>query len=158
MKFLLSLFVLSFFVLFFTPISNTYSQTFDGEWNCLYRTLDDQPNATGYNTASIGVIKENTFVALVSDYPPSTNAPLADYCYLVGYTNADSNNGRMGYYEYQSNIIMQWSSGFDAVNMNYAFDIASTPDSFVYVANNDPDRNILVFKCQPILLSQPNID
>ncbi len=30
--------------------------------------------------------------------------------------------------------------------MNYAFDIAATPDSFIYVANNDADRNILVFK------------
>ena len=95
MKFLLSLFVLSFFLLFFTPISNTYSQTFDGEWNCLYRTLDDQPNATGYNTPSVGVIKENTFVALVSEDPPWPG-PITNFCYLVGYTNADSNNGRMG--------------------------------------------------------------
>ena len=146
MKFLRSVLVLSFFFFLLIPFSAVNSQTFDGDWNCLYRTLDDQPNATGYNTPSVGVIKENTFVALVSDYPPSTSAPLADYCYLVGFTSADSNNGRMGYYEYGSNIVMQWSSGFDAVNMNYAFDIAATPDSFVYVANNDPDRNILVFK------------
>ena len=146
MKFLHSVLVLTFFFSLLVPYSAIQSQTFDGDWKCLYRTLDDQPNATGYQTPSVGVIKENTFVALVSDYPPSTNAPLADYCYLVGYTNADSLNGRMGYYEYQSNIIMQWSSGFDAVNMNYAFDIAATADSFIYVANNDPDKNILVFK------------
>jgi hypothetical protein len=146
MKFLRILFIFSFFLFLLIPNSLTYAQTFDGEWNCLYATIDDQPNATGYNTPSVGVIKENTFVALVSDYPPSANAPKADYCYLVGYTNADSVNGRMGFFEYAANIITQWASGFDAVDMNYAFDIAATPDSFIYVANNDPDRNVLVFK------------
>lgn len=146
MKSSLSPFILFLTFLIISPFEITKSQAFIGDWNCLYATIDDQPNATGYNTASLGVIKENTFVALVTDYPPSTNAPLADYCYLVGYTNADSINGRMGYYEYASNIIMQWSSGFDAVNMNYAFDIAATKDSLIFVANNDPDRNILVFR------------
>ncbi len=107
MKFLQSLLVLSFFLFLLIPYSNINSQTFDGDWNCLYSTIDDQPNATGYNTSSVGVIKENTFVALVTDYPPSTNAPKADYCYLVGYTNADSVNGRMGFFEYASNIITQ---------------------------------------------------
>lgn len=137
--------VLFFFSLLLTPSQKIYSQTFVGDWNCLYATIDDQPNATGYNTPSVGVIKENTFVALVTD-AAGTDPAVSDFCYLVGYTNADSVNGRMGYYEYGSNIVMQWSSGFDAVNMEYAFDIATTKDSLIFVANNDPDRNILVFK------------
>jgi hypothetical protein len=144
MKFLQS-FILFFFLFFLAPSNSIYSQTFDGEWNCLYSTIDDQPNATGYNTASVGVISENTFVALVSD-AAGTDPTKSDYCYLIGYTNADSVNGRMGDIEYASNIITQWFSGFDAVDMNYAFDIAATPDSFIYVANNDVDANILVFK------------
>lgn len=145
MKFSFSVFIFFLLCLLLAPLEVTTPQTFNGDWNCLYATIDDQPNATGYNTASVGVIKENTFVALVTDRV-GTNPAFSDYCYLVGYTNADSINGRMGYYEYASNIIMQWSSGFDAVNMNYAFDIAATKDSLIFVANNDPDRNILVFK------------
>jgi len=69
MKFLHSVLVLTFFFSLLVPYSAIQSQTFDGDWKCLYRTLDDQPNATGYQTPSVGVIKENTFVALVSDYP-----------------------------------------------------------------------------------------
>jgi len=126
---------------FFTSlVSVLNAQTFDGEWLCEYATIDDQPNATGYNTPSIGVIKENTFVALVRQSGDATY-------YLVGYTNADSINGRMGFYEYaMEGYQMQWSSGFDAVNMFEALDIAASPDSLVYVANNDVERNILVFR------------
>ena len=145
MKFFRTLLVLAFFLSLLIPYSSLQSQTFNGDWNCLYATIDDQPNATGYNTPSVGVIKENTFVALVTD-AAGTDPAVSDFCYLVGYTNADSINGRMGFYDYGSNIVMQWSSGFDAVNMEYAFDIATTKDSFIYVANNDPDRNILVFR------------
>ncbi|MBZ0200873.1 MAG: T9SS type A sorting domain-containing protein, partial [Ignavibacteriaceae bacterium] len=129
-------------LIFLFPASS-YAQTFDGTWGCVYATIDDQPNSTGYNTPAVGVIKENTFVALVQRKSNST-------CLLVGYTNADSINGRMGNFGYGSSGLggyrQQWSSGFDVVEMLEAVDIAATPDSFVYVANNDPGRNILVFK------------
>lgn len=144
MKFLHTLLILTFFLSLLIPYSALQSQTFDGDWSCLYSTIDDQPNATGLRTMSVGVIKENTFVALVSPAPTElTNT----FSYLVGYTNADSVNGRMGFFEYnQLDLITQWSSGFDAVDMRRACDIAVTPDSFVYVTNNDLDRNVLVFK------------
>lgn len=144
MKLLHSLLVLFSLLILFIPSSTIQAQTFDGNWSCLYATIDDQPNATGIRTMSVGVIKENTFVALVSPAPTElTNT----FCYLVGYTNADSVNGRMGFYEYnQLDLVTQWSSGFDAVDMRRACDIAATKDSMIYVANNDVDRNILVFR------------
>lgn len=118
------------------------AQTFSGEWTCDYATIDDQPNATGYNTPSVGVVRPNTFVALVRRGTNST-------CYLVGYRNADSLNGRLGYFGYGSSGIggyrQTWTSGFDLVEMLEALDIEVTPDSLVYVANNDAQRNILVF-------------
>lgn len=144
MKFSLTILFLTLIFILSLPISTLRSQTFDGEWSCLYSTIDDQPNATGLRTISVGVIKENTFVALVSPAPTElTNT----FCYLIGYTNADSVNGRMWEIEYnKTDLVTQWSSGFDAVDMRRACDLAATADSFIYVANNDVDRNILVFK------------
>ncbi|MHC1739401.1 MAG: T9SS type A sorting domain-containing protein [Ignavibacteriaceae bacterium] len=132
--------ILVFFVysLFFLFLPTLHAQTFDGEWSCDYATIDDQPNATGYNTAAVGVIKPNTFVALVTS---------DGFCYLVGYTNADSVNGRMGYYPYGSDgLYTVWASGFDNVQMVEAYDLATSKDSLVYVANNDIEKNILVFR------------
>lgn len=132
-----------FLVLFLAFQMTPSAQTFDGSWICLYATWDEQPNSTGYNTPSVGVIKENTFVALVRRGSNTT-------CYLVGYTNADSMNGRMGYYGYGTSGIggyrQPWVSGFDYIEMREALDLAASADSLVYVANNDPERNILVFR------------
>lgn len=117
-----------------------FAQVFNGTWKCDYATIDEQPNSTGYNTISLGVVKPNHFVALCLRTSNSTS-------YLVGYKNADSVNGRMGYYNYApAGYRMQWTSGFDLVEMKNAMDIVATPDSLIYVANNDPERNILVFK------------
>ena len=135
----LTFFSLILAILFLYPVAGN-AQTFDGVWNCNYATIDDQPNSTGYNVPSLGVISEDMFVALVRRGTNST-------CYLVGYSNADSINGRLGYYPYApAGYRQQWSSGFDVVEMLEAVDIAATPDSLVYVANNDLSRNILVFK------------
>ena len=134
-----TLLILSFTFLIIPSVS---AQTFDGNWICNYATIDDQPNATGLNTPSVGVISENTFVALVRVGSNHT-------CYLVGYSNADSVNGRMGTYAYGSSIAgyqMQWATGFEPVDMLEAVDIAATPDSLIFVANNDLSHNILVFK------------
>ncbi len=140
MKLFYTFLVLAFSLSFLIPSTISHSQTFNGQWSCLYRTLDDQPNSTGYNNPSVGAIKENTFVALVTRLTNNT-------CYLVGYTNADSLNGRMGNYPYAPAGYRQpWTSGFDQVEMRYAEDIETTRDSFVYVANNDVSSNILVFR------------
>lgn len=116
-----------------------FAQQFNGVWSCNYATIDDQPNSIGSRCIDVGVIKENSFVALT--YSTSSGAN-----YLVGYTNADSINGRMGYYDYGTGMHQHWMSGFDDLEMTGAASLAATPDSLIYVANNDPLRNILVFK------------
>lgn len=135
-----------FVVLLITLLqSSTFSQSFGAGWVCEYATWDDQPNSTSYNTVSVAAIKENTFAALVWT---STTAGVKT-SYLVGYTDADSGKGRMGTFDYGSTIAgykMSWSQGFDEVLMQDAYDLAATPDSLIYVANNDVEKNILVFK------------
>jgi hypothetical protein len=137
-----------YFVTFFILLSILFiheiqAQSFPGNWLCDYATIDEQPNSTGYNTISVGVIKPNSFVALVTRFTNNT-------CYLVGYANADSVNGRKGYYGYGTSGIggyrQGWINGFDNVQMQYACDVAVSPDSLIYVANNDALSNILVFK------------
>ncbi|GAB6281459.1 MAG: hypothetical protein STSR0008_01990 [Ignavibacterium sp.] len=143
-KYILFSFFTLLILLIFSPSIN--SQTFEGQWFCEYATYDDATNGTGYNTPSVGVIKENTFVALVRRGENQT-------CFLIGYINADSALGRINTYGYGSSAVAGvrklWASGFDQIEMFEAVDIAATPDSLIYVANNDIERNILVFKLLP---------
>jgi hypothetical protein len=129
-----SLILITFFVMF-----SAFGQQFSGTWSCDYATIDDEPNSIGINCPSVGVISENTFVALAYSTDGGSN-------FLVGYSNADSINGRMGYYPYGGGWHQNWIFGFGNVEMMGAVSIAATPDSLIYVANNDPARNILVFK------------
>jgi hypothetical protein len=112
------------------------------QWQCLYATIDDTPNGTGYNTISVGVIAENTFVALVTN--------LNTRCFMIPYSKADSTHGRINYVGYGSanaGIYQTWSDGgFDQVPLLNATKLVARADSTIYVANNDPDHNILVFK------------
>ncbi len=140
------LYILLFVLLLSVITTNfSFSQTFPGDWLCDYATIDEQPNSTGYNTVSVGVIKPNNFVALVTRLSNNT-------CYLVGYANADSVNGRLGYYGYGSSGIggfrQAWINGFENVEMKFVMDIAVTSDSLIYVPNHDAAGSILVFKLQ----------
>lgn len=115
-------------------------------WYCVYATYDDETNGTGHNTPSVGIIKENTFIACVTTYNARS--------FLVPYVNADSARGRLYYYGFGTagigNFFLPWRNPddvFDEVLMRNAWFIIATPhDSLIYVANNDPNRNILVFK------------
>ena len=132
------------FFIFITILvmSTSYSQEFNEKWLCNYATYDNETNGAGYPVISVGVIKENTFVALI--YRESPNAS-----YIVGYTNADSANGRMGTYPYggaNADFHQPWTYGFDQIDLNEAYDMAVTKDSLIYVANNDGTHNILVFR------------
>ena len=142
-KLFTTFFFLSVIIIFSVIIT---AQTFDGEWSCDYATYDTTPetNAIGQNCISVAAIKENTFVALSRRDASST---VQSTCYLVGYTNADSANGRMGTHYGSRGDRQLWTYGFEnPIEMTEALDIAATKDSLIFVANNDPERNILVFK------------
>ncbi|HEX9615337.1 MAG TPA: T9SS type A sorting domain-containing protein [Bacteroidota bacterium] len=113
------------------------------QWQCVYATYDDDVNGTGHNTPSVGVISEDMFVALVMT-PNARN-------FMIPYASADSGLGRLNFVGYGSSatsgIYQFWSDGgFDQVAMKNAGKLVVTPDSLIYVANNDPAHNILVFK------------
>ncbi len=134
-------FLLLSILAFLTLSTLLTAQEFNGEWECLYATIDDQPNATGYNTISVAATSEDNFVAVVIR---SSNLTY----YLVGYRNADSTNGRLGSYLYGGAVAGSrtlWLNGFDQVYLREALDIAAYGD-LVFVPNNDPDHNILVFE------------
>jgi hypothetical protein len=135
--------LLSLFILLFS--FTITAQVFNGEWSCKYATYDTTPmdNAVGQSVIDVSVIKENTFVALAHRVA-STTIPSTHY--LVGYTNADSAQGRMGLHYGTRGERQVWTSGFDQVEMLNAMDCIATKDSLIFVANNDAARNILVFK------------
>jgi hypothetical protein len=110
------------------------------QWAELYSTYDTDVNGTTHNTAAVGVIRHDMFIALVSN---------ATRCFMVPYVNADSVLGRVGTWEYgpPAGTYKFWDDGgFTQIQMERAYDLVATPDSFVYVANNDQNHNILVFK------------
>lgn len=134
-------FILTFLLSIILTISSTSAQSFDGDWECKYSTIDSQPNATGYNTISVAATGEDSFVAVVIRSSNSTY-------YLVGYKNADSTNGRLGSHAYGGAVAgtqTLWINGFDQVYLREALDIASYGD-LVFVPNNDASHNILVFE------------
>lgn len=122
--------------------SNTYAQ-WQQPWVCAYATIDDEANGTGIQTISVAVVEENAFAAMVSQAALPWEA--GDACYLIGYRNADSTNGRLGFYKYNTPFNQIWLNGFDQVFMEHARDIAAH-GNLIYVANNDVDHNILVFE------------
>ena len=122
---------------------NTFAQ-----WRALYATWDDDVNGTGNMTPSVGVIGNNSFVTLVTRYS-STGVNLMNF--MIPYVNADSGLGRVYTYGYGNtvlaNLYQTWTDGgFDQVTLLNAKKLVVTPDSMIYVANNDVDHNILVFK------------
>jgi len=143
----------------------TLTATTTAQWATQFATQDDTPNGTGHQTISVGVINDNAFVALVERPGPLVEGNYTlyddvnytkDSCignYLVGYANATDFTGRIDRIPYGSaatlGLFSKWVSGFDEVPLYRAYKIFATPDSLVYVANNDPDHNILVFKLTP---------
>jgi hypothetical protein len=123
-------------------------QTAPSQWIELYATADNSLNGTGSNTPAVGVIKENMFVALVSSYSSTTGLQTENF--MVPYANADSNQGRLNFFGYGGNATGQfqywYDGGFVQVPLDDANHLCAAPDSFVYVANNDPAHNILVFR------------
>jgi len=146
-----------------------YSQ-WQTPWQCIYSTWDDRPPAgsgPGHQTPSVAVVSEDNFVALVNNPMPlkglttpydNINAydDSSRLNFLVGYRGArDSASGKLpGQYVYGkygtselSGFFTKWYSGFDEVYLWRAWQAAGKPgDDYIYVANADPDNNILVFR------------
>jgi len=135
-----------FFLSLFTFGFAQEQPVWNSKWYCVYATYDDETNGTGHNTPSMGILKENTFIACVTTYNARS--------FLVPYVDADSSKGRLYYYGYGSsgigNFFLPWTNPndvFDEVLMRNAwFILATAEDSLIYVANNDDMHNILVFK------------
>ena len=127
-------------LLFLLVLVSTVAMLADAQWQCLYVTLDASLNGTGDRTIGVGVIREDTFVALCTR-PDS-------YSYMIPYVNADSVQGRKNFFGYgTSGFYTIWTDGgFDQVIVNNVWSITARPDSTVYVASNDVDHNVLVFK------------
>lgn len=138
-----SLLILSFILLNIALTTDNYSQGF-GQWICAYATIDDQPNATGNRTISVAAYGENDFVALVYRNDANTNF------YIVPYKDADSLNGRLGFYTYGgTGQYTLWLNGFDQVFMDKAMDLEHffyNDKNLIFVTNNDAEHNILVFE------------
>jgi len=127
-----------------------------GQWQCQYATQDDENNGTSRQTSSVAVLAENTFVALVHGVNWTGDTSRVNY--LVGYVNADCNTGRTQTIPYNPDALFTtWGTGSDTVRLNLAWQIAATiSDGLVYVANNDPEHNILVFRSTPTGIQTTN--
>jgi len=137
-------FVLFLFLSFLSTAWNISAQSFDGQWKCAYATWDSRDaNATGTNTVNVGVVRENTFVALIG----SLSRPVA---YPIGYRDATDSTGRLGVFPYQPDSLeVYWTNpdnGFDNIYSKRTLCVAATPDSFAYITSNDDYHNILVFQ------------
>ena len=120
------------------------ADTAQAQWSCLYATYDDGTNGTGHNTMSVGMLGEDSFVALVMSR--------GIRCFLIPYVDADSALGRLYDYGYggeTADIYQIWTDGgFDQAQMLDAKQVVVGPDNYVYVSNNDANRNVLVFRFQ----------
>ena len=128
-------------LLLIVPIAGAQAQ-----WQELYATYDDpDSNGTGSNTASVGVIHDNMFIALCAQWSSADAQTVENY--MIPYVNASYDVGRLYTYGYDPSEFQVWTDGaFDNVQLLNAFCLKATPDSLIYVANNDPDHNVLVFK------------
>jgi len=129
------------------------------EWKMHYITFDNSANGPGYQVPSAAVVGPNNFVALVNESPSAPGYSIAtlfepDGNYLVGYWNADSATGRVpspingqqtAPVYAQSGQFTDWEYILDQVQLKGAWQIAGDGNDRVYVANNDPAHNILVF-------------
>jgi hypothetical protein len=128
---------------FLAVMLTSVALTSNAQWHCLYATWDNSANGTGQQVLGVGVIHEDMFVALVTVRDARS--------FLIPYVNADSGSGRKYFYGYgsaaTSGIYQTWTDGgFDQVISKNNFAIKAMPDSLIYVASNDVDHNVLVFK------------
>ena len=98
---------------------------------CEYSNSEGSGNDASTNTVGIAVLSEDNFVL-------SMNQSDDPYYALCKWTGASYSAGR-------GNDVLQWFYNFDTVNLEDPFGMAADGYGYVYVCNNDPEHNILVF-------------
>jgi len=98
---------------------------------CEYSNSEGSGNDASYNTVSIAVLSEDNFVL-------SMNRDDIPYFAICKWTDCTYSTGR-------GNDALQWYYNFETVNLENPFGMAADGYGYIYVCNNDPDHNILVF-------------
>jgi len=98
---------------------------------CEYSNSEGTGNDATNRCVGIAILSEDNFVLTISRDDQM-------YYALCKWTDADSTTGR-------GNDVLQWFYQFDVVNLEKPLGAAADGYGYVYVANNDPNHNILVF-------------
>ncbi len=98
---------------------------------CQYSNSEVTGNDASNRTVAIAVLSEDNFIMCI-------NRESLPYYALCKWTDATATTGR-------GNDVLQWFYNFDTVNLELPYGLAADGSGYVYVCNNDPDYNILVF-------------
>lgn len=101
------------------------------EYVCEYSNSEGSGNDATNRTVGIAVLSEDNFVMSVNRWDQA-------YFALCKWTDATYSTGR-------GNDVLQWFYNFDTVNLESPFGMAADGNGYLYLCNNDVDRNILVF-------------
>jgi hypothetical protein len=102
-----------------------------GEYVCEYSNSDGSGNDATQRTVGIAVLSEDNFVM-------SINRGDQAYYSICKWTDCTYSTGR-------GNDVLQWFYSFDTVNLQSPFGMGVDGSGNIYLANNDPNHNILVF-------------
>ncbi len=98
---------------------------------CEYSNSEGSGNDASNRSVGVAVVSEDNFLMCI-------NRDDQGYYAICKWTDATYSTGR-------GNDVLQWYYQFDTVNLDNPFGLAADGYGYVYVANNDPDHNILVF-------------
>ena len=98
---------------------------------CEYANSDGSGNDATVNAVGIAVLSEDHFVLTM-------NQSEDPYYAVCKWTAATYSTGR-------GSDVRQWFYNFDTVDLENPFGLAADSYGYIYVCNNDPEHNILVF-------------
>jgi len=102
---------------------------------CEYSNSEVTGNDASNRITGIAVLSEDNFALTIN----RESVPLYALC---KWTDATATTGR-------GSDLLQWFYSFDTVNLENPFGMAADGNGYLYLCNNDPDRNILVFDGNP---------
>jgi hypothetical protein len=98
---------------------------------CEYSNSEVTGNDATNRITGIAVLSEDTFALTIN----RESVPIYAMC---KWTDATATTGR-------GTDVLQWFYSFDTVNLENPFGMAADGNGYLYLCNNDVDRNILVF-------------